>query len=735
MHRLFLVGVLGLAACVSKVTADASELGPIAPPPIAEFDPANQIIPVPNNLLLGRATGKLALPAQCGETPTAAALRTGVLDALDGFGTSKTVIQTTFSEPVDASTLMGHVFVLRMATAGVPVTTSETPVPINVVTGTSPRYGADCMNPVMVNNITIVPTTPLDGSSTYAVALLQGIKTTSGADFLPSITWALVRQPTDPVQVSGMVGSVVVTQNNTPFNPQDPKDLATIVGLDQLWKATAPTLMFLDAELPQVAPAELPGRDGILLAWSFNTETIESPLDAKAAGSPASQLTSATAPDALVIAQAIPAEQVEAFYTVRLGAGSCASLGCDAIGAIYAGAIVSPNFQTGIDCKTPAVPGPWSDPIHPTKVCDQTITVLAVVPKVAPGLAGYKTVIFGHGLGRSKADLLAFAGRLAAQGIASIALDAVLSGDRAVPTSTDAAIGCAAAGTGNTCTAALDASCAPQCFAPILSTNLAATRDNLRQTVLDTLKLERVVLACGAQGACQSLLVDVGHVGYVGQSLGSLLGEITVAQSTSIKTALFNVGGADWVQIVTFTANTQIRCSILDGLIDAGVLQGTKSNLGTNPAALCLDPAAPWRTDPAFLNFAAIARWILDPVDAVNFTGVYLAASGPKLLLQEVKGDQVIPNEATDPYGSLLGLMKVPASVATSAMPTATPASGMAGSSWVQYANIPADATQMFPGNTYAHGSLLQPATPDAAGLLGTAQMQTDAITFLVTHL
>jgi hypothetical protein len=472
-----------------------------------------------------------------------------------------------------------------------------------------------------------------------------------------------------------------------------------------------------------------------LLAWSFNTETIASPLDATVAGSPASQLTSATAPDALTIAQAIPMDQVEAFYSSRLGAGSCARLGCSAIGAIYVGAFMSPNFQTGVDCLTPSPPGPWSDPVHPTKVCDQTISVIAVVPKTPPASTGYKTVIFGHGLGRSKADLLALAGRFASQGIASIAIDAVLSGDRAVKTSSDAAIGCAAAAMGNSCTSTLDPSCAPQCFDPILSTNLATTRDSLRQTVLDNLKLERVIAACAAPGACQSLAVDAAHIGYVGHALGSLLGEITVAQSRAIKTAIFNAGGADWVEIFTFTANPQIRCSVLDSLIDAGVLQGEKSNFGTNPNALCLDPVAAWRMNPAFVSFGAIARWILDPADAVNYARAYGSAAGPKLFLQEVKGDQVIPNEATDPFGALLGLMKAPAAIATSAMPAATPASAGAGSSWVEYSNVPVDAAQAFPGNTYAHGSLLQPATPDAAGLLGTAQMQTDALTFLGTHL
>jgi hypothetical protein len=214
-----------------------------------------------------------------------------------------------------------------------------------------------------------------------------------------------------------------------------------------------------------------------------------------------------------------------------------------------------------------------------------------------------------------------------------------------------------------------------------------------------------------------------------------LLGEIVVAQSATIKTAVFSVGAADWVQIFSFTDTLEIRCPIIDSLIDSGLLKGQKWNLGTNPMALCLDPAASWRTDPAYVTFGSTARWILDPIDAVNYVKIYQTPTGPKLLLQEVKGDKVIPNQATDPYGQLLGLMKTPASVATMAMPTATPVSAMPGSSWIEYSNIPPDAAQMFPGNTYAHGSLLRPATPDAAGALGTAQMQTDVLTYLGTHL
>jgi hypothetical protein len=70
-----------------------------------------------------------------------------------------------------------------------------------------------------------------------------------------------------------------------------------------------------------------------------------------------------------------------------------------------------------------------------------------------------------------------------------------------------------------------------------------------------------------------------------------------------------------------------------------------------------------------------------------------------------------------------------------------TPAAAGATSTWIQYANIPVEGS--FPGNFYTHGSILQPApnptmpsmTTDPGGVLGTALMQADALTYLVSHL
>jgi hypothetical protein len=730
MKRIWLMPMF-LVGCSAQVTVDPNETSPIVPPPVAEFDPANKIIPFPNNLVLDPATGKLNLPPQCGETETSTAIRQKGLNVLDGFGTSRTVIQATFSEPVDLTSVKGNLFLLRMSTAGVPVDPSESEVEIVYDRGKTIRFDPACSKPSQIDNLTVSPVTPLEGKSTYAVVLLTGIKGASGAEFSPTATWGLVRQGEEPVTLVGSGTSLVVSKNDTPFDPTVSADLASIQGVDQLWKAHAPALRFLDDALPPRTLGPIP-RSRILLAWQFSTETISDPFDASRAGSPASLLTTASEPDTGIFA--LPNEgdvAVKNFYETNAGAGSCDKLGCATIGAIYGGILNAVEFQArgAPACAATTVPGAWSDPLAPKQQCTEGLQFLAVVPKMPPGPNGYKTVIYGHGITRTKGDLLALAGSLAAAGIASISIDAVNHGSRAVQISTDAAIGCAKPMEGNKCEKALDASCATQCYAPILSPDLSTTRDNLRQTVLDNLKLERLVKSCAQKGSCKELWVDADHIGFVGQSLGSIIGSVTVAVSPSIKTAVLDVGAADWVQIFSFTKTDGLRCTLIDALIDALVLRGQKWKLGANKTALCLDPGRAWAKDPGFLQFAAITRWMLDPVDGMNYSATY--RSSRNVLLQEVMGDEVVPNEATKPFGELLGLTSSAAAEASHDHLAPSDATSRAGSAWIQYKKLDPDPARAFPGNTYSHGSMLAPATDGPDGLLGTAQMQTDVVTYL----
>jgi len=747
-------GALGLVVgCHPDVEVDAEETGVLSPPALAEFDPLLQRVPFPNNLLKDPLTHRLALPAPCGEEPgsAAAGLRAS-LGQLDGFGTSKLSLRTSFNKAVDAASSEGRVFLVRLASHGVPLTEFEGPIAVDVRAETSVRADPSCATTSEVEELVLAPRAPLLGASTYAAVLLRGITSTSGAEYEPAATWALVRQAVEPVQIVADPNSASmysVTYNATPFDPGTPAGLATLVGLDRLWRAHAPVLGAFDRLWPALVPGRAVSRDDVLIAWSFDTQTITDPLDATLDDSPAALVASPAAAGALSLPAPVAGAgaplSVEAFFGAALPGVPCSALGCDAIGWVYAETpvseaptLVTTNFQTGDDCDpaTITVPGAWSDPVQPVAVCAQTIPLLVVVPSSAPGDNGYPTVIFGHGLGRSKEDVLALAGALAARGIASVALDAVDHGARAVQVSTDASLGCGGAGEGQPCPLVFGPTCAPQCFAPILSLDLAAARDSLRQTVLDQMALAERLRGCSAEGACDRLWVDADHLAYVGQSLGALIGAVTVPMS-GVPVGVLNVGGADWVQVVTDTDSVAIRCPLIDGLITSGVLEGELWNGGTNPNAACL--GEDWKTAPGFVQFAQLARWILDPVDGVNYAPAYTAASAPSVLLAEVIDDPVVPNSATEAFGALLGPSPERAALATAVPPAPSPAAALPGTRWIRYSNVAANAALSFPGNAYSHGSLLAPADPaddqaSGSGELGTLQMQVDTLTFLSSH-
>ncbi|MBI5509235.1 MAG: hypothetical protein HY903_10830 [Deltaproteobacteria bacterium] len=723
--RIPFVTLMAGAACAPAIPIDDNERH-VNDGPVVAFDPAASVIPFPNDWLI--KDGKVSLPRQCGETPTAKVLREQVLNKLDGFGAYEVPLTVTFSEPVDASSLEEHVVLIERAVSGVPTNPATAAVvPVVALAGTSRRFDAACDTSVTVDDATLVPRLPLSSASTYAVVILDGVRTADGRPFNPSTAWAFARQPYKPVEiVYRSDGTPQVVKNETPLDPSTPEGLATIEGIATLWSLSHDLLTYLDVALAyavngSASPAFM--RGDILLAWELTTQTTTAPLDPEVAKSPAAQAATLATNAATVGPVFVGAAQVAAaFYDALqplIGVDPCLVLRCDAVGAIVSGQFESPSFQ--IKLYNPAglatpVPGPWNDVVDPGFVANDPVTMLGFVPASEAPPAGYPTVIFGHGLGRSKEDLFALATRLAAAGIASVAIDWVDHGSRAVQTGTLALAGC-----GGT----PEPQQAPQCFAPILSNDLPNTRDNLRQTVLDTLKLTRVLEACGT-AACPGLPVDKERLGYIGQSLGALLGVTSTAVAPGIKTAVLNVGGVGWVDVFTETETDAIRCPIIDSLIDAGILTGTKwlGMTGINPAALCLTDA--WRTDPGFAGFAMTARWILDPAYGANFVR-RLADSGRPVLVQEVIGDSVVPNVATEALAGLLALDPIPALLADSLEPTATPEVTAGTSAWLQY-DSGAD-------NTFAHGSLLAPADNGDSGMFGTAQMQTDAVTFLSSNL
>ncbi|MBL9012702.1 MAG: hypothetical protein JNL83_00910 [Myxococcales bacterium] len=707
--------------------------------PEVQFDPSNKVVPFPNNLLLDPATGKVNLPEQCNEGPLSAATRVKVLNTLDGFGTYKATLTVSLSEAVDPASLANNVLLYKRASAGTDADPAGAqPIPVVVVPSMTTRFADQtdikaCKDPQTFPQLVIVPMVPLEQKSTYVVALVKGIKTASGAEFGPSFTWSVVREAENPVTLDAQ-GNVL--SDRTPLDPRDPDQLAQLRGIDLLWKAHAKALAFLAGTSH--------AREDVLLAWEFNTQTTTDPLDPLVAGSLAATIDKA--PLFGVSSQLPTGVTAEQFLQSRLPPGSCAvdggSLPCQAVGDVVGGLLSAANYQTDTPAKVPTnstnpneggmIPGPFNDPYKPTKAGDRGILVLGMVPASPMPAAGYPVIVFGHGLGSSKSSLVAIGAQLAAAGYASVAIDFVAHDSRAVRTSTDAAIGCA-----NTGTPAVPPSptTAPQCYAPFLSSDLATTRDNVRQTILDLQELVNSLQGC-ALDKCNQLKVDVANIQYLGLSLGGIIGSATVGAKPDFRAAVLNVPGVGWVDILENSNTNAIKCPLVDALIDAKILTGEKSNLVAQPnTGLCTTDA--WKTQPGYQQFATIARWALDPADPANFTRKLATR---RILIQEVVGDTVVPNVATNNEAALVGLQPL---VASRALPPVEPSAVIMTSpqtnKFVKYMNLPPEAPS-FPGNTFEHASLLRPApspgtmTVGADGRLGTARLQTDAITFLLQN-
>ncbi|MEO7094667.1 MAG: hypothetical protein ABI175_15525, partial [Polyangiales bacterium] len=406
------------------------------------------------------------------------------------------------------------------------------------------------------------------------------------------------------------------------------------------------------------------------------------------------------------------------------------------------------------------IPGPFNAPVKATSQGTEGIAVFGMIPCVGgAGCAaavpanGWPVIVFGHGLGSSKTTLVAIGSQLAGLGYASVAIDFVAHDSRAVRITTDAALGCntrldPAAPANPACpTPDLDnPSCArlpvpttqPQCYSPFLSSDLAATRDNIRQSVLDLHGLVSALKACTTT-ACGPLKIDTTNISYIGISLGGIMGSTAVATKPDFRSAVLNVPGVGWADVLENSQTNAIKCPLVDALIAAGILTGDKWNPAVMPnTGLCTTDA--WKAQPGYGQFATIGRWVLDPADGANFASKLATR---KILIQEVVGDQVVPNVATDNEAKLVGLFAM-AAMADPAVPPVAPSAAITtnptGNKFVKYTNLPPNAGNGFPGNTFEHPSLLRPApspgtmTVGNDGRLGTARLQTDAFVFLLQN-
>lgn len=189
-----------------------------------------------------------------------------------------------------------------------------------------------------------------------------------------------------------------------------------------------------------------------------------------------------------------------------------------------------------------------------------TIPVTFVLPKGPVPAKGFPTVIFGHGLGGSRHDVLDLAEPLTSQGFAVIAIDMWGHGSRYNPTDV---VNNAADGkmqfTGDP--NLHDGFGDPDGLAAYLDffenfLNIGAVRDSIRQSVLDEARVAMLIqtqpdLSALAAPFASVPKLDETHVAYIGDSFGTIVGTELAAVEPTIDLYVLDVPGGGIVdQIV-----------------------------------------------------------------------------------------------------------------------------------------------------------------------------------------
>jgi hypothetical protein len=233
-------------------------------------------------------------------------------------------------------------------------------------------------------------------------------------------------------------------------------------------------------------------------------------------------------------------------------------------------------------------------------------------------------------------SLLAVANALGQAGLATIAIDSVLSGFngealfRSIQVSNIL--------TGNT-----------ELY-PFLNNDAFVTRDNIRQNVVDLMQLIRVLKAC-ASGTCleHGFQLDPERIYFLGVGMGGIIGTLLASLSPDIERAAFNATGAGITDILT--QSPVFREKMVSLLCLGNILT----------AACCADSCSieELNRDPSFAQFHLSNQWILDPADPINYVeklSQQVAANQKQILIQKATADKVIPNSATDLMATRLGV-------------------------------------------------------------------------------
>lgn len=649
----------------------------------ANFDPAAGVTPLPFNLLFLGTTDLTLNPPVADPTDFSDPLV--ALSAVDGFSTTERWV-TTFSgfpNAVNPATVVPGQSVRFFEVS----TVFGTIVNVSgIVREMTPgvEYVATMATP---NVLAVIPLQPLKEMTTYMAVLTNDIRDTAGNDATPAQTYHLSKAADPWVDANG--------NSTSPFFPN-----ATAASLESLRRITA-------GNEAAAASVGIPKED-IVLSWTAQTQAITPVLK-----------------NLRSIARPAPTQVVPTGLNTSI-------LGAPGIANIHIGVIALPYYLGVPSAQNPvaplteffrAKPGAYVPPFDglglnpasthvtvanpfPVKTSDQTVPLLLTLPNANSGhekpAAGWPVVIFGHGLGGNRSNLLAAADTLAAAGYAVIGIDAPLHGIS--PTNATLAAlyveNTPWADVANERTFDVDyvdnATGAPGPDGNVDASgthminlgSMLTSRDNARQGQADLSVLAVTLPTIDADGDSLPDL-DASSVTYAGISMGSILGTPFVAVEPLVPSAFLSVPAGGLARALE--ASPTFGPSIRAGLAAAGLQPGTAD----------------------FELFFTAFQTVVDSMDPINWIGE--VADFKSVVLHEVIGDTVLPNF-----------------VATAPLSGTEP--------MIRSANLtPYSATRMDPNGLdsagrfvppASHSSLLSPSASPAA----TAEMQKQMASFVVSR-
>ncbi|EKA4523148.1 lipase [Vibrio cholerae] len=347
------------------------------------------------------------------------------------------------------------------------------------------------------------------------------------------------------------------------------------------------------------------------------------------------------------------------------------------------------------------------------------------------GAAPTDIVIYQHGVTSAKENAYAFAKNLVDKGLAVIAIDLPLHGERSLDSSRSAN---------------------SDPLAYINLTYLAVARDNLRQSILDVLGLRAALtlsqpLFTGTPLSNINVRNGSTKVRMLGHSLGGIVGTSAVAESnktlgSTLANALYSFSGAAIQNSGGQISNLLLGSEYFGPQIKHNVALSASTEYKGFADAQCasLDDSACYnlftslatqeqlaQVTSGFQLFSYAAQTLLDTIDPYSVVSTKLSSGAltTALYFSEVDGDSVVPNKVSNPTGSLVYLS--PQFAGTEPLAT------LLGLTTVNAGQTVPNTTKSFVqfNSTAKHSTFVAPQDSGLADRFHHVEMQTETADFL----